>query len=220
VLILGHAIFEYLFSKQIGISFVTKGHIPANTMSLFLANADKVKAQIGIITPHESIRSVFEPGTASINTRLDQMARLAAGGIEVEARMMPILPGITDAPDDVERLFKAINDTGVKNVAISTLFLRPSIAAAFHQLLSDKKCASNILHRYTNQERISVHAKNSSVVPLLRQQRESIYARIREQAAKHQIRISICGCMNPDIGGSCNIARKKPLNVLQPSFFD
>jgi len=220
VLALGHAIFEYLFSKQAGISFVTKGHIPANTMSLLLSNADKVKAQIGIITPHESIRSVFEPGTASINTRLQQMAQLAAGGIEVEARMMPILPGITDVHEDVEKLFKAISDAGVKKVGISALFLRPSIAAAFWQLISDKKCTLDILHQYHNQERIPVHAKNSSVVPLLRQQRENIYAHIKEQATKYKIDVSICGCMNPDIGGSCNIARKKPLKVLQPSFFD
>jgi DNA repair photolyase len=219
VLAVGYSIFEFLFSRHIGISFLTKGSIPEKTMALFLDNAVKVKAQIGIITPDEKIRQIFEPGTVDIAARLKQMERLTAAGIEVEARMMPILPGITDNPGDIEILFKKITAAGVTKIAISTLFLRPTIAAAFHQLVSDKDCVTKLLHRYSCQERIPVHAKNSSVIPLLLREREEIYSAIKEIAAKHQIEISICGCMNPDIGGTCNIARKKSCMVLQPSLF-
>jgi DNA repair photolyase len=220
VVALGYSIFSFLFSQHIGISFLTKGVIPEKTLSLLLDHTDKVKAQIGLITPHESLRRIFEPGAAEISTRLSQMARLAAAGIEVEARMMPILPGITDKPEDVEKLFQAITGSGVNKVAISTLFLRLAIAAAFHQMLSDKPCARSLIHRYSNQERIPVHARNSSVIPLIRRERESIYASIRELAAKYHVEISVCGCMNPDIGGSCNIARTSPARFLQPALFD
>jgi DNA repair photolyase len=219
VLELGYSIFEFLFSRNIGVSFLTKGHIPEKTMELLLNNAPKVKAQIGIITPDDNIRKTYEPCAASIDTRLHQMALLTAAGIEVEARMMPILPGITDNPEDIKNLFEAICDAGVYKVAVSTLFIRPSIAAALRELIPDKNSVQKVVQRYINQERMSVHAKNSSVIPLPRVEREKTYAQIKEIAAKYRIDISICGCMNPDVGGSCNIARTKPVQFLQPSLF-
>jgi len=216
---LGYSILEFLFSKNIGVSFLTKGHIPDKTMSLLLDNADKVKAQIGIITSDDNIRRAFEPNAAGIEIRLRQMERLVSKGIEVEARMMPILPGITDKTESVEKLFKTIINAGVNKVAISTLFLRPSIAAAFRQLIFDKASARNLIQLYANQERISVHARDSSVIPFPRGEREIIYTGIKEIAEKYHIEIAICGCMNPDIGGTCNIARVVRSRCLQPSLF-
>ena len=65
-----------------------------------------------------------------------------------------------------------------------------------------------------------VHAKHSSVLPLPRKIREEIYTRFEKSAQKHDIEVSICGCMNPDIGGSCNIAGTWPENVIQRHLFD
>jgi DNA repair photolyase len=219
VLELGYSIFEFLFSRNIGVSFLTKGRIPEKTMTLLLKNAPKVKAQIGIITPDDKIRKIFEPQTANIDTRLQQMAQLVAAGVEVEARIMPIIPGITDNIDDINQLFAAIINAGVYKVAISTLFLRPSIAVAFKQLIADKKLAQSVIQRYINQERISVNTKNSSIIPLLRVEREKTYLKIKEIADKYRVQISICGCMNPDIGGTCNIARVKTSQCAQPCLF-
>jgi DNA repair photolyase len=219
VLELGYSIFEFLFSRNIGVSFLTKGHIPEKTMNLLLDNAPKVKAQIGIITPDDNIRKIFEPHAANIDVRLQQMAILNHGGIEVEARMMPIIPGITDNPEDLKKLLKAISDAGVPKLAISTLFLRPSIAAAFKQLIPDRIFSQNVLDQYQYQERLAVHAKNSSVIPLSRSARETTYARIIESAVEFDINVSICGCMNPDIGGTCNIARTKSAQCSQPCLF-
>jgi len=219
ILELGYSIFEFLFSRNTGVSFLTKGHIPEKTMSLLIDNASKVKAQIGIITPDDDTRRIFEPHTAAVETRLRQMARLAVAGIEVEARIMPIIPGITDNMDSVDTLLRAIKDTGVNKVSISTLFLRPSISAAFRQQTNSINYSQKVLNQYRYQERLAVHAKNSSVIPLPRSARDTIYSKIRDSAAKYNIQISVCGCMNPDIGGTCNIARTKPAQPLQPSLF-
>ncbi|MHB8104317.1 MAG: SPL family radical SAM protein [Dehalococcoidales bacterium] len=220
VIELGYAILEFLFSKNIGVSFLTKGYIPEKTLSLLLNNAEKVKAQIGIITVDENIRCIFEPNTASIDVRLKQMERMVTGGIVVEARMMPVLPGITDNPNSIDSLFSAIAGTGIKRVAISTLFLRPSIAASLRQLVQDNNIVQNILDLYRNTGRIEVHAKNSSVIPLAREKREKSYAEIKTIAEKHNIEVSICGCMNPDIGGTCNINGNWVLNKNRTSLFD
>jgi hypothetical protein len=50
-----------------------------------------------------------------------------------------------------------------------------------------------------------IHAAHSSVVPLPRPKREEIYINVRKVANNYAIDISVCGCMNPDIGGTCNI---------------
>ncbi len=220
VLELGYSILEFLFSKGIGVAFLTKGHIPDKTMKLLLNHADKVRAQIGIITYDDNIRRVFEPNAASVDLRLRQIRKLVAGGIEVEARLMPILPGITDSPDSVEILFKAIAGTRVRRASISTLFLRPAIVESLIRCAPNERFEQILLSLYKNSRRLAVHAERSSVIPLPRQNREEIYTRIKKVARKYNIDVSVCGCMNPDIGGTCNIAGKWILPHAQYRLFD
>jgi DNA repair photolyase len=220
VLDLTHTILEFLLSKNIGIAFVTKGKIPEKTLALLLHHADMVRAQTGIITCDDSIRSVFEPNAASIDIRINQMSRMVAGGIVVEARLVPILPGITDEPDSIDDLFAAISITGVKRSAISTLFLRPSIVASLKRGIHDKRTLNDLLSLYKAERRLAVSAEHSSIVPLSRQKRDEIYTRFRQVAQKYEVELSICGCMNPDIGGTCNITGKWPEYGSNLSLFD
>ena len=219
VLDLTHSIFEYLLSKDIGLAFLTKGRIPDKTMSLLLGHSDKVRAQIGINTHDDNIRCLFEPNTAGVDIRINQMTEMADGGINVEARVIPILPGVTDNPDSISSLLHAIVDSGVKKVAISTLFLRPAIAASLRCRVPDKAMLNNILSFYRDEKRVSVRACHSSIIPLSQQKRERIYAHFIQVANKLGPKVSICGCMNPDIGGVCNIAGKWPINEIQQSLF-
>lgn len=223
VLELGYSILELLFSKGIGVAFLTKGYIPDKTMRLLITHADEVRAQVGIITPDDIVRRVFEPNAASIEMRLQQMEKMAAGGIAVEARLMPILPGITDTSELLNRLFQLIANAGVKRAAISTLFLRPAIAESLRRLIPDKQSVSNLLDLYKDSGRLSVHAAHSSVIPLPRSKREEIYTRFRQVAKKYAVDISVCGCMNPDIGGTCNIGGNWTGcsgDVVQPKLFE
>jgi DNA repair photolyase len=220
VLELTHAILEFLLLKDIDIAFLTKGHIPDKTLNLLLNHADKIRAQVGIITHDDNIRSIFEPNTASIDVRLRQMAKMIAGGIAIEARVVPVLPGITDTMDAIDHLCAAISSAGIKHAAISTLFLRPVITASLKQHILDKGMLVDILGFYKNGRRLAVNAEHSSIIPLSRQKREEIYARFRQIAVKYGIHFSICGCMNPDIGGTCNITGKRLEQGSRPSLFD
>ncbi len=215
-----HSILEFLLSKDIGIAFLTKGYIPDKTIKLLVNYAVKVRAQIGIITHDDNIRKIFEPNAASIAVRLGQMAKMAAGGIAVEARLIPIIPGITDTPDSIQYLCTAISNAGVKHAAISTLFLRSAIAASLKQRILNKETLDSLLGLYKDGKRLAVHAERSSVIPLPREKREIIYNRFRQVAKKYGIELSVCGCMNPDIGGTCNITGKWPKYVSRPSLFD
>jgi DNA repair photolyase len=108
ILDLGHRILEFLFSKGIGVAFLTKGQIPDHTLRLLSSHADLVRAQIGITTLDEGISRVFEPNAASPTVRLEQIAGLTAGGIATQARLDPVLPGLTDGPDALHLLFSTL----------------------------------------------------------------------------------------------------------------
>ena len=219
---LAYFILEFLFSKSIGIAFLSKGYIPEKIMDLLLSNADKVRAQIGIITPYDDIRRIFEPNAANIDIRMQQMKKMVAGGIAVEARLMPVLPGITDTVNSLDLLFSAIADIGVRQAAISTLFLRPAIIKSLKMYIPNHDSSHILLNLYENLARIAVHVERSSVIPLSRSMREKIYNRLTQVASKYAINVSVCGCMNPDIGGTCNIGgdwREYSKKAVQPNLF-
>ncbi|MBI2303117.1 MAG: radical SAM protein [Chloroflexi bacterium] len=112
VLALGYHILELLLTRGIGVAFLSKGHIPDETMSLLLDHADNVRAQIGIITLDEGVQRMFEPNAASPRVRLNQITELIAGGIPTEARLIPVLPGVTDTDDALRHLFSALAKAG------------------------------------------------------------------------------------------------------------
>lgn len=211
VLALGHSILEFLFSKDIGVAFLTKGHIPDITMRVLLSHADKVRAEIGIITLNEDVAHMFEPSAASPRLRLEQMGTLDAGGVATEARLDPILPGLTDSPDALGRLFSALAKVGVKRVAASTLFLRPSISESLKRNVPVRKTLEDLLGFYGDAMRVAIRAEGSSVTALPRTHREEIFGRVGRAANEHAIELSICACKNPDIArGTCGISGRWP----------
>jgi DNA repair photolyase len=144
VLELSHSVFEFLLTKGIGVAFVTKERIPERTMNLLLNYPEQVRAQIGIVTHDDNIRRLFEPKAASVELRLKQIEMMVEGGIGVEARIIPILPGVTDSPDSINALLHAVVNAGVKRAAISTLFLRPAIISSFRRHISDQDLIEKI----------------------------------------------------------------------------
>lgn len=211
VLEIGYRVLEFLFSQGIGVAFLTKGHIPDDTLNLLLDNADQVRAQIGITTLDEGLACMFEPDAASPKVRLKQIAILGAAGIATEARLDPVLPGLTDTPEALSHLFSALAEAGVQRAAASTLFLRPGISASLKRSLSNSNILEDILGSYEDSNRLAIRAERSSITPLPHEKRRDIFARIRRAAKEHGIELSICACKNPDLAqGTCNIAGRWP----------
>lgn len=215
VLELTEAVLRFLFSQGIGVAFLTKGRIPEGTLSLLTENAELVRAQIGIVTAEEGISHLFERSAASPRKRLAQMEALITGGVPTEARLDPVLPGLTD-DRSADRLFAALAQVGVKRAAIGVLFLRPAIVGSLRRNVPDKEVLARLLSAYRQRHQIGIRANGSSVQTLSLEARREIFARMAEAAAAHRIEQSICACKNPDLArGSCNIAGAWPKR--QPS---
>ncbi len=223
VLDLSYRVLEFLLLEGIGVTFLTKGQIPDKTMSLLLRHADKVRAEIGIITLNEDVACMFEPDAASPKARLEQMAKLVAGGVPTEARLDPILPGLTDTPAALSRLFSALRKAGVKRAAASTLFLRPGILESLKRGVSNEKVLEELLGFYKDARRLAIRAERSSVTALPHVKRQEIFERVRSVASEHGIGLAVCACKNPDLArGTCGISGNWPersRRAVQPGLF-
>ena len=122
-----------------------------------------VEGRIGLITLDPRIAAAFEPGAATPEVRLAQAAELIGAGIPVEARLDPILPGVTDGTDCLEPLCAALARIGVRRIAASVLFLRPAVTGSLRRHIKDKLMLDRLLDCFAGGEPLAIHAGHSRV---------------------------------------------------------
>lgn len=211
VLALSHSVLDLLFRQGIRVAFLTKGLIPDQTLALLIDHAELVRAQIGLITLDERISQAFEPHAASPQRRLRQLEALIAGSVPAEARLDPILPGLTDGPQSTELLFSALTRIGVGRAAAGVLFLRPTILRSLKRNLTDERMLASLLDAYRDAQATLMRGSPLPIQNLPTKVRREIFARVREAAEAHDIELSVCACKNADLArGSCNIAGTWP----------
>ena len=234
VLDMAYDVFRFLLESEIGVAFVTKGRIPERHRNLLAAYAPLVQGRIGLITLDPRTAAAFEPGAAPPEVRLAQAAELIGANILVEARLDPILPGVTDGADCLEPLCAALAGIGVRRIAASVLFLRPAVTGSLRRHLGDcpnfrthRRAAmvgengtvpletamlNRLLNSFTGSEPLAIHAAGSRVLALPTSARLEIMERVKSIAHRYGLEILVCACKNPDISnGSCHIsARWRP----------
>jgi len=126
VLEMAYEVFRFLLESGIGVTFVTKGRIPEGHRNLLAAHARLFQGRIGVTTLDPGVAAAFEPHAAPPEVRLAQAAELIGTGVPVDARLDPILPGLTDGDDCLEPLCAALARIGVRTIAASVLFSGPS----------------------------------------------------------------------------------------------
>lgn len=226
VLNMAYDVFRFLLESEIGVAFVTKGLIPERHRKLLAAHAPLVQGRIGLITLDPAVAAAFEPGTATPEARLAQAAELIGAHVAVEARLDPILPGVTDGEDCLEPLCAALAESGVRRIAASVLFLRPAVIGSLRRHLGDcpdfrasengtvpfgTTMLNRLFDRFAHAESLAIHAENSHVRALPTKERLEIMERLKSIAHRHGLEVLICACKNPDISrGSCHISGRWP----------
>jgi DNA repair photolyase len=204
---MAHDVFQFLLESGIGVSFVTKGRIPQEHRDLFARHASLVEGRIGLITLDSEITAAFEPGAAAPEVRLAQAAELIASGVVVEARLDPILPGVTDGEACFDALCGRLAEAGIGAVAASVLFLRPAVIGSLRRHLKNHPALSRILDHFADGASMPIHAGSSRVTALPASARLIILERLKSVAKRHGINVLVCACKNPDIASrSCHIS--------------
>jgi len=105
---------------------------------------------------------------------------------------------------------------GVREVAASTLFLRPAIADALRRGLP-KPLWLRIRAAFAGKERLELYGTGSRVWALPAAKRQAIHDRVAAAAARHGIEARVCACKNPDLtAGCCGIEGARPAASPQP----
>jgi len=209
---------EILLRANIGVQFVTKAIVPAGFIELFAGYSNLVCAQMGLNCVDDDIRKIFEPKTASVSEKLSTLQNLIGIGVTTEARADPLIYGIMDSDKSLTDLFSAIIKTGITEVSVNYLFLRPAIKESIKKNLRDRKLLDRLLKPYNAGPKIPIGMKNSQGVALPKEIREKAFERIKNIASGFGLSIHVCGCKNPDITTEfCNLTR--PVQTPQAELF-
>ena len=197
---------KILLENSIGVQFVTKGNIPEKFLRMFKTHSHLIHSQIGLTSCNENLLKILEPKAASINQRLNTLSQLMEIGIEVAVRADPLIAGITDTDESLHNLLSKIGTLGVKEIAVSYMFLRPAIKSSLTKRINDKVLLNKTLSAYSKNIRLPIAAPNSQTWVLPREMRRQGFGRIKNIADGYGINVRICGCKNPHItDDSCNI---------------
>jgi len=225
VLDTAYSLMALLLRKGIGVSFLTKGRIPDRFIALFKSHSKLVQAHIGITTLDRRLQKQIEPHAATPGDRLKNIRALTKIGILPEVRFDPLIPGLTDSTSNIEPLLKILGSSGIKNVGLNYLFLRPIINRNLREDLGHTKSMEKISQAFCNNIDLKLLASKSRVKALNLDFRQKQYKHISLLAKQYGIKTYVCGYKNPDVAEdlTCKaIAWQKYFdkNTLQYRLFD
>jgi DNA repair photolyase len=98
------------------------------------------RAGVGVVfsvpTLDEEVWRTTEPGTPPPRQRLQALSRLVDAGIKAGVGMAPILPGISDRPEQLEAVVRAAREAGATSIWANLLYLRSGTREHFLEHLA------------------------------------------------------------------------------------
>ena len=145
---LTRGIIEVLGEARNEFSILTKSPMIVRDLDVLVAAAQRthVRCNLSIGTVDEDVWRASEPGTPPPRQRLDAVRRLNEAGISCGVLMAPILPGISDDPDQVEATVEAVLAAGAVSVTPILLHLRPGVREVFMPWLAGYR--PDLVRRY------------------------------------------------------------------------
>jgi DNA repair photolyase len=135
-------------------SLLTKSALVTRDLDLLTAASARtdVSVTFSIGTLDERVWRATEPGTPHPRRRLDAIRRLAAAGIRTGALLAPILPGLSDHPEQLRAVVRAVKDAGGTISGPLALHLRPGVREHFLSWLAgfDPQLHADYQRRYAS----------------------------------------------------------------------
>jgi DNA repair photolyase len=145
-------------------SILTKSPLVLRDVDLLrqIAEVAEVSACLSVPTLDEKAWRATEPHTPHPRARLEAVAELNRQGIPTGILIAPLMPGINDAPEQVERIVEIATEAGAVHIGGNTLFLRGAVRDIFFAWLREHR--PDLVERY---ERL--YARGAYVSPADRQ---------------------------------------------------
>ncbi|MDQ3893537.1 MAG: radical SAM protein [Actinomycetota bacterium] len=129
---------ETLADARNPFSLITRGPMIVRDLDVLehAARRAEVSVNFSIPTLDDEVWRKTEPETAHPRQRLRALKQLVAAGIKAGVGMAPILPGISDRPEQLAEVVRAARDAGATHVWTNLLFLRPGTREHFLEHLA------------------------------------------------------------------------------------
>jgi DNA repair photolyase len=130
---LTRACIEALGDAATPFGLITRGPMIVRDVDVLVAAARRANVQVmfSIPTIDPEIWRRTEPGTAPPQQRLRALTELVEAGIKVGIGMAPILPGISDRPDQLADVVRAAREAGATAIWANLLHLKPGTKEHF-----------------------------------------------------------------------------------------
>jgi len=124
---------EVLAAVRTPFSLTTRGPLIVRDIDVLqeAARRAKVTVHLSIPTLDPDVWRRTEPGTAPPHQRLRALRRLVEAGITAGVGLAPILPGLSDRPEQLAAVVRAARDAGATHLWASFLHLRPGTREHF-----------------------------------------------------------------------------------------
>ena len=125
-----------LLDRQVAVQIMTRGRVPRPLIERMARDRDRVKVAVGLMSLDRPLSRVLEGSCSSPFGRLADLGRMAAAGLDVEARLEPLIPGRTDTRDNLSPLFEALATAGVRKVVAHYLYSTPAARESLDSALT------------------------------------------------------------------------------------
>ena len=134
-------VLEALAGSGTPISVLTKGPLLRRDLPLLAAAAQDVPVWIGvsIAIVDEELHTSLEPGTPGPRARLDLVRAIRGRGLPCRVMLAPVLPWLTDQPDQLAAAIAAIAAAGASSASVMALHLRPATKTWFIRWLARER---------------------------------------------------------------------------------
>jgi DNA repair photolyase len=178
---------EALSAARNPFAIITRGPLIVRDVDV-LAEASRradVSVTFSVPTVDLDVWRRTEPGTAPPRQRLRALTRLVDAGVRASVGLAPILPGISDRPEQLADVVRAARDAGACGVWANVLYLKPGTREHFLECLG--RDWPELLPRYETLYGRRAYLPGAETEPV----RQTVRALAREHGIRDRRRIRL-----------------------------
>ncbi len=182
---LTRACLEALAEAASPFALITRNPMVVRDLDVLVEAARRTRVSVSVSVPtlDQDVWRTTEPATPPPARRLEAVRRLVAAGIDASVAIAPILPGLSDRPEQLEAVVRAARDAGATGLWANVLHLKPGTREHFLARLA--RDWPEQLERYERLYRRRAHVSRQVAEPIL-----DDVARLRRRYAIRDRRIA------------------------------
>lgn len=158
-------VLETLAAHQgLSIVVITKSPLITRDVDVLrrITERSSLTIHLSLITMRRELARLIEPRAPTPDARIRAVARLSAAGIDIGINVMPVLPGITDNPADLDDLVRQVATAGATHVNACALRLRSTARARYLPFIAEyfPHLADRYARSYAEGHQLSQHYRD------------------------------------------------------------